>query len=461
MWSVNELHLRGDKMAKTPTNVDEVDAEPTKAFFIDMLTRDIPLDQAILDLVDNSVDGAKAMSAGGGDSFENRKVALEFGKDSFRIIDNCGGFGKEAARTYAFKFGRPAGAERTPHSIGQFGVGMKRALFKFGKHFIVRSATTKESWEVEVPVSTWETQQGWHFPFSTFKGKGEISSKNPGTEIVVSELRPEVSSRFALSSFQNLIFDLIKSKHRQFISEGLSITVNGKHVDATNLFLLMGDGLTPGTDTLEFQDKGKAPISVRIIVGIGPSSPRQAGWYVVCNGRVILEADRSPITGWGAVEEEAGRILMPSFHNQFARFRGIAFFDSADSSQVPWNTTKTSVDQDNKYWQAAFARMLEMMRPVINFLNELDADIDEYSREESPLNQFVSKTPTVRPETLQKKAAFKAPARTSFVKGPKTVKIQYSRPVADVELLQDALGVSSAKAVGETTFDAALRRQKR
>jgi hypothetical protein len=37
-----------------------ISAEPTKSFFVDMLTRDIALEQAILDLVDNSVDGAKA-----------------------------------------------------------------------------------------------------------------------------------------------------------------------------------------------------------------------------------------------------------------------------------------------------------------------------------------------------------------------------------------------------------------
>jgi hypothetical protein len=35
-----------------------INAEPTKDLFIDMLVRDIPLISAIIDLVDNSVDGA-------------------------------------------------------------------------------------------------------------------------------------------------------------------------------------------------------------------------------------------------------------------------------------------------------------------------------------------------------------------------------------------------------------------
>ena len=39
-------------------SLQEIDASPTKAFFIDNLTRDLTLEDAILDLIDNSVDAA-------------------------------------------------------------------------------------------------------------------------------------------------------------------------------------------------------------------------------------------------------------------------------------------------------------------------------------------------------------------------------------------------------------------
>lgn len=440
---------------------DEIDAAPTKSFFIDMFTRDIPLDQAILDLIDNSVDGAKALAAIEDGTFAQRWIKLVFDQSHFSIVDNCGGFGRKPAKEYAFKFGRPSTAARTPHSIGQFGVGMKRALFKFGRHFVVSSATEKESWSVEVPVDAWEREDGWTFPMTNLPAGASVSHAAPGTEIVVTELRPEVAARFALTSFQNTIFDLIKSKHRQFIANGLQISVNGRHVDATSLMLLINEQLSPGIENLYWEKDTPGQISARIIVAVGPSSPKQAGWYVVCNGRVILEADRSPITGWGLMEEAKSKMMIPSFHNQFARFRGIVFFDSNDSSKVPWNTTKTSVDQDSKYWRDAFNRMMEMMRPVIDFLNELDADIDEHTKEESPLNRFVTSSNVVSPDRMQVTTAFRAPARETFVKGPKMVKIQYSRDVDDVLILQEALGVHSARAVGQATFDAALRGQKR
>ncbi len=43
---------------------NQVDASPTKEFFIYMLTRDIDLEPAIVELVDNSIDGAKKMRSG-------------------------------------------------------------------------------------------------------------------------------------------------------------------------------------------------------------------------------------------------------------------------------------------------------------------------------------------------------------------------------------------------------------
>lgn len=441
-------------------NIPQIDAEPTKGFFVEMLTRDIGLEQAVLDLVDNSIDGAKALKGDGEKPFEGMKIKLEFSKDKFRIVDNCGGFNSEAARTYAFKFGKPVGSPRTPHSIGQFGVGMKRALFKFGHHFSVRSATADDAWAVSVKVPEWEAQVGWSFPWATFVADEDISSESPGTEIVVSDLRTEVSAKFSTKLFENAIHGLIKSKHRQFIAGGLEIAVNGHHIDATSLYLLVADDakFRPGIEEFVIKDDSEEEIKVRIIVGVGPSSPPQAGWYVVCNGRVVLEADRRAVTGWGLIEEQSKTVVIPSYHNQFSRFRGIVTFDSNDSVRVPWNTTKTDVDQDNSIWQKTFGRMMELMRPVIDFLNELDADIDEHTREHSPLLAYVSTVAAVKTETLPARSTFAAPARGSFSKSPKTVKLQYAKPVDEVKFLMSELDVSSAKAVGEKTFELIYQR---
>jgi hypothetical protein len=444
------------------TAVDEepINALPTKTFFVEMLTRDIGLEQALLDLVDNSVDGAKTLGQVGDRPFEGFEVRIEFDKTRFRIVDNCGGFDRASARDYAFRFGRPAASPRTPHSIGQFGVGMKRALFKFGHHFTVRAATATEEWAIDVDVKDWETQDGWQFPWATFQPDRDTSQTRPGVEIVVDDLRPEVAWKFSTAQFQNSVIGLIKSKHRQFIAEGLHITVNGHSVDATSLYLLTGDGgrLRPSLVEFEIADADEAPVNIRIIAGLGPSLPKEAGWYVVCNGRVILEADRREVTGWGVVEDEQNSIVIPGFHNQFARFRGVVSFDSEDSARVPWNTTKTDVNQDSPVWRETFDRMVELMRPVISFLNDLDKDIDEFTREESPLLDAVMKATMIKAHTLTTQAAFVAPLRGSIKKNVRTVKVQYSRPVAQVDFLMSELSLNSAKAIGEKTFDLAFER---
>jgi hypothetical protein len=443
-----------DEVVEKPIN-----AAPTKTFFVEMLTKDISLEQALLDLVDNSVDAARAVRSGKDSSLDLLEVVIEFDKTKFRIWDNCGGFSKATARDYAFRFGRPPGAPLAPHSIGQFGVGMKRALFKFGHHFIVRSATATEAWAVDVNVRTWEEEPEWQFPWGKFEADEFVSAERAGTEILSKELRPEVAWKFSSPHFRNAIVGLIKSKHRQFISAGLRVSVNGQSIDATSLYLLTsGTTFKPGNDEFDINDEEKAPVRVRITVGIGQSQPKEAGWYVVCNGRVVLEADRRGITGWGVIEDATEGLTIPSFHNQFARFRGIVTFDSEDSSRVPWNTTKTDVDQDSAVWQEAFGRMVEMMRPVITFLNDLDKDIDEFTKEDSPLNDLIAKSTPVKAESFTSKSSFTAPARGTLKKSVRTVKVQYSKPVEQVQFLMDELSVSSAKAVGEKAFELTYQR---
>lgn len=423
-----------------------------------MFTKDIALDQAVLDLVDNSVDGAKRQTQAGDSPYAGFEVTLTFNKDEFTIADNCGGFSSDVAVNYAFRFGRPKGSIATPGSIGQFGVGMKRALFKFGRHFIVQSATPDEEWAVEVPVTAWEDNDNdWHFPWGQFAPSSGVSRASPGTEIKVTQLRPSVAAVFGTKNFENSIIALIRSKHRSFISQGMSILVNGTPVLPVDLLMMSGDGLRPASKTIIY-DEGGAPVTVRILAGVATSQPSLAGWYVICNGRIVLEADRRAVTGWGVVEDVASKTTIPGFHNQFARFRGIVTFDSADSARVPWNTTKTDVDQDSVIWRSAREEMLVLMRPVIDFLNELDADIEANTREQSPLYRYVEARPLVRFESIPAASNFEAPDREQLAPVEKWVKIQYSRKADEIDILKSALGVSSARAVGEKAFDLTLKR---
>lgn len=90
---------------------DVASAEPDKRLFIEMLTRDIELIPAILDLWDNSIDGAMRRlngrkSAPGTSPLEGNKITIAIDGSQFAITDNCGGIPLEVAKNYAFRFGR-------------------------------------------------------------------------------------------------------------------------------------------------------------------------------------------------------------------------------------------------------------------------------------------------------------------------------------------------------------------
>ena len=85
----------------------DISASPVKSFFVSWLTRDISLEDAILDLLDNCVDGILRSNKkkAGLKPYEGFWAEIEFGKDSFSISDNCGGI-PWSIHEYAFKMGR-------------------------------------------------------------------------------------------------------------------------------------------------------------------------------------------------------------------------------------------------------------------------------------------------------------------------------------------------------------------
>src|SRR4051812_40964415 len=110
--------------------VDKAKVSPTKAFFVYMLTRDISLSDAILDLVDNSLDGVLRDGAPTPD-YTRYSVELDITAESFQITDNAGGIPRDVARESAFRMGREILDTRDDNkeTIGMYGVGLKRAIF--------------------------------------------------------------------------------------------------------------------------------------------------------------------------------------------------------------------------------------------------------------------------------------------------------------------------------------------
>lgn len=412
-----------------------------------MLVKDIELIPAISDLVDNSIDGARRLS--GNDRYDGRWVRLELSECEFRISDNCGGIPVDVAVNYAFRFGRPEKMTATPHSVGQFGVGMKRALFKLGGRFVIASATESSRFTLDVEVEKWRKKEDeWEFKFKTFDDNVAVPDDERGTTIAVTELHPSVSKDFGLATFLGRLREELERKHQQTMDRGLGISVNGVPLAVNVVDLLQSEDLRPAFAELSFNHSAD-PVVAQVWAGISASVPRDAGWYIFCNGRLVLGPDQSEVTGWG---EGDGRII-PKYHNQFARFRGYVFFDSDDSARLPWNTTKTGVDLDADIYRTTRQKMLVLMRPVINFLNRLDAEKETTGDDNGPLEESVAAAAPARLSDIAGESTFGAPAVAPKPKVPKPGNILYAKPRAEIERVKKALGVTTYRDVGIGTFD--------
>ena len=450
--AADDALLRPDGAENDPYAVD---ASPTKKFFCNVITRDLSLDQAIADLVDNCVDGAKrlrghAPSGAAVGIYQGLTVALSFDRTQFKIVDNCGGIDIYVARKYAFKFGRDENFGSQAGAVGQFGVGMKRSLFKMGNNFSVRTRTPTHSFSIDVEVPDWIKAKSWDFRVSNLV---ESANTETGTEILCTKLFDGTAAILATSFFTTRLENMIATSQQHFIRNGLSISVNGKTIISPEWQLQASQQIVPLFQS--YTDPGsKHPLITRLYAGIGVASSTLAGWYIFCNGRCILASDQSNTTGWGEMPGSSG-VSIPRYHGQFARFRGYAFLDSEESERLPWNTTKTDLDFDHPEYMRLKVRLIEATRAIIDFLNELDRDTD-LAPEDQQLVPALDQSPLTPITRLTVPQSFRYVSSTK--KGPVQRTISFKKPESEVRRLQTALGASGAKDTGEKAFEYAFSR---
>ncbi len=423
----------------------EIEALPTKDLFISMLTKDLTLRDAIGDLVDNSLDGARRIR--GDSDYKGLYTKIEIKPEYFSISDNCGGITEELARNYAFRFGRHPNMDPVKHSVGQFGIGMKRALFKLGKEFMVDSTSNNSHFIIEHNVDEWKDKDPWKFRFSKLE-REQYSADRQGTIIRVTSLHDNVSEQFGRKNFITELIDEIALEQLYNINMGLEITINDQKLEPPPLKLRDSASLQAAHHREEYKDG----LGIHIYAGISEESADDGGWYIFCNKRLILGHEQTAVTGWGTRDS----ITIPKYHNQYYGFRGYVFIDADDASLLPLNTSKTNMDVDSAKFMATRLKMIQLMRPVIDFLNYLHEEETEFSRgeiSEQPLKKTLDTAELVDLSQIPKaEREFAAPKRPPK-KRDNMRSIQYRKPKDEIDRAQEALGVNSATEVGKKTFE--------
>ncbi|HOC92729.1 MAG TPA: ATP-binding protein [bacterium] len=362
----------------TTTHPDVVDARPAKSFFVDMLTRDIQLIDAVLDLLDNCVDGIlrSANKRASDKPYKGFYAKITFSDSIFSIHDNCGGI-PWALHDYAFKMGRPKDAKIQKGGVGAYGIGMKRAIFKIGKECLISTKNQGDSYEVKISSDWIIDEDNWYLP--TQKTKPTI--KEDGTTVCIKDIYPGISTLLGHDSnlFEDELYKAVSSHYALIIDRGFEVFLNGKKVEAKIPSLVFSD-IKNKNSIKPFIYRAKTNgVEVYLAVGFTRPIPSQeeldkdqegklfsskdAGWTVICNDRVVLYNDKSELTGWG----EAG---LPSYHTQFIAISGIVEFKSDDPRNLPTTTTKRGINANSTIYLQVKNKMREGMGLFINYTNK-------------------------------------------------------------------------------------------
>ena len=346
-----------------------VNSSPSKTFFIDMITKDVSVESAILDLIDNAIDSHKKHKKRGEKS--KIQITLDLKNDYFSIEDNCGGMTKEDAVNKAFKFGN--NESRSAGALGMYGIGMKRSIFKIGSDFEVQSKTDSDSFIVYMNKDEWLTlidpmtkEDIWKFYIEDRDYEFE-----PGVRIHISNLSEALKTYLKWAKNISDLKEKIASAYRDILNQDVIIQLNGEIVVYTHETLYESTFIRSYVRSYDIRD-----LKIKIIAGMGTASPKEAGWNVVCNGRTIIERDRSELTGWETSysSEDEGDLdfklvnsekTLPAFHNDFARFRGYVYIISDDANELPLNTTKDGIDKQHPIYEFIYSEMVNIMHKML------------------------------------------------------------------------------------------------
>lgn len=354
-------------MAKTLQKIT-AKATPQKQFFISMLTRDIRLTDCILDLVDNSLDSVVyntnfdpmvnllKVQKGSVNSLASYTISINFSAKDFTISDNAFGISKEDAQNKVFLFGSDKKKKGKKGGLSIYGIGMKRACYKIGNSINISSTTGKTFLTAAYDVAAWLKSDDWELEM-TWRDKKATDKR--GTVIKVTGLHDEIVSSFKQSTFEAEIINRISATYSLFIERGLTITVNGKKAVSSTPKL-------PESKEIQISRKTfrKDKVTTLILAGVNKDAETRSsgGWYIFCNGRLILEADKTEYTGWGNG--------LRRFHQAIYPFLGFVYFQSDELESLPWTTTKDNINFESPIYQYTLSKMKLVALPIVQLLTK-------------------------------------------------------------------------------------------
>ena len=439
------------------TKIFPANANPEKRLFISLLTRDISMVAAFLDLIDNSVNAALEPLAGSletaddyvkilykADVQPNTDIKLTISDKKIEIVDTAPGISLEAACQHVFKFGRSQDEENDSDRLSVYGLGLKRAFFKLGKRVKITSDHVNGGFELDLDVVEWSKDPTLPWEFDLI-ARDPAVEENCGTRIEVFRLYPETKKRLGDSVFEGQLRENIGKTYGYFLTKFVRIFVNEEQILPTDLRV----GSNNATDRFEANE-----VTCTITAGLGTPEAgkyrdKGSGWFIFCNGRTVISADKSPMTGWN-------NNGLPIFQPKHRPFLGTVYFVSRHADRLPWDTTKSGINEDSEIWQEAKSLMVVVGRPVTSFLDSRYTDEGtEIAQKE--LTEAAKERVDAMAASVAKKKTFIKPKKPE----KKTTRVQYDAKIEHVKKISEYLSQPemSGSDVGRHTFHFFLRNE--
>jgi len=266
-------------------------------------------------------------------------------------------------------------------SVGYYGIGMKRAIFKMGKKCQIKTKNREYQYEVEITPEWLKDEysdHAWDLPIRNIDWSG-----SDGTIIEIRDLYDGISKQFNENSakFISNLEKIISTQYAVILEKGFDVKINGNGVKprATTLsFNLHADEINK-IEPFVYEAESSDGVKVFLTVGFTRPIPSQnelddekespkyssvdAGWTVICNDRVVVYCNRDELTGWGEA-------AVPRFHNQFIAISGIVEFWSQDPGKLPTTTTKRGLNASSPIFLQVKNKMREGMKIFTDYTNK-------------------------------------------------------------------------------------------
>lgn len=328
----------------------EINTGVDPKFLENVITRDISTQASIFDLIDNSIDAAKESLISDKvitfdehdmpSDYSGFKIYIKLETNSFKISDNCFGINEKTLATDTLIVGKESDHS---YGLGRYGIGLKRALLKFGSDYSLITDTSYSSFKLH--FNSQQLANGKKIYGSQIQTKFRKK-----TLFVVNNLKPLVKNEFINNEWQKKLHTELSQRYAIFLRKGLKIVLklpNKSPVSIVGKFPIVADN--PRFPCFK-EIKSSHDVKITIEYGLHKDYNLGAGyggnklddvtpfgWYVVCNDRVIEIAIRNGDDyGW-----------KKNWHNEYNGFIGILRFDCKQVEHLPWDSTKTKITTDS------------------------------------------------------------------------------------------------------------------